>query len=171
MSKTYNLVGGGNVEKAVLAVKVTNGIPTSVTATNGSKTVNLTQQSVLPSGYTQLKYIESTGAQYINSGVECTSNLVVDMTVLWFEATNVAIAGGINVSGPPYFRHHLTPLVPYSTAIYWCQYNGDNYASIEGNLATNTIHTVHVDPVNGIATLDGDTKSFTPLPAPATTSP
>lgn len=45
MSRTFNMVGGGNVEKAVLAVTVTNGTPTSVTATKNGVSVSLVHDS------------------------------------------------------------------------------------------------------------------------------
>ena len=71
MSTTYNMaIVGNDALVATLNVEIKYGYATSVTATNGSKTVNLTKQGDdLPSGYTQLKYLESTGTQYIDTGV------------------------------------------------------------------------------------------------------
>jgi hypothetical protein len=107
MSKTYNLVGGGNIERAVLAIQVTNGNPTSVTATNGTKTVNLTLNGGLPSGYTQLEYLESTGTQYINTGIDLSSGGTVDIDFLYssfttYDNTNFATIWGTQNDSSPY---------------------------------------------------------------------
>lgn len=102
MSKTYNLVGGGNVEKSVLVVTVTNGTPTSVTATNGSKTVNLTRQGILPDGYTQLEYLESSGTQYINTGFKMSSGGKTETKAMYiaFSSGQCTVFGCQNAASP-----------------------------------------------------------------------
>lgn len=119
MSRTFNMVGGGG-GKAVLAVTVTNGTATSVTATKSGVSVSLTDSGGtwiaelpsfgawtvtitdgthtnsatvnastagiytvaiympdVPSAYTQLEYLESSGLQYIDTGVKPDANAIV----------------------------------------------------------------------------------------------
>ncbi len=43
---------------------------------------------LLPTGYTQLEYIEATGTQYIDTGIYCTSSLAVSLKIQY---TNIII--------------------------------------------------------------------------------
>ena len=63
---------------------------------------------LLPSGYTKVDYIESSGTQYIDTGVNADSNLrvVLDMAYLYAEDTNLTNVGVIN-SGDGYKRYHM----------------------------------------------------------------
>lgn len=123
MSKTFNMFANGGVEAPLLAIQATNGFPTSVTATNGTKTVNLTLNGELPSGYTQLEYIECTGTQYINTGVQSNND-----NVLTGSYTNTVAAASSVVdkyvfgiytyaSGQAYSRTQLS--VAYDGVIGW----------------------------------------------------
>lgn len=70
MSKVFNMVGGGGPAASIFVTGLSE--TDTVTATNGSKTkVGVWTQKpnpayVVPDGYTQLEYIESTGTQYID---------------------------------------------------------------------------------------------------------
>ena len=57
---------------------------------------SLTATAALPSGYTQLTYIASSGSQYINTGVvpQSNSRLVCD-----FQYTSLPASGGIAWNG------------------------------------------------------------------------
>ena len=74
MSKVFNMVGGGGGATASIFVKGLSQTDT-VTATNGSKTKVgvwtqiLNPAYVVPDGYTQLEYIESSGTQYIDTEI------------------------------------------------------------------------------------------------------
>lgn len=46
------------------------------------------KQSLLPSGYRQLEYLESTGTQYINTGVYADTDTEIDVTVAWTRIFN-----------------------------------------------------------------------------------
>ena len=84
MSKVFNMVGGGGGPAASIFVTGLSETDT-VTATKGAKTLNgkWTQKPnpdyVVPDGYTQLEYIESTGTQYINTGIILKQNYIVDL--------------------------------------------------------------------------------------------
>lgn len=45
-----------------------------LTSANAGQNITITQGSTLPSGFTQLEYIESTGTQYINTNVTNNDN-------------------------------------------------------------------------------------------------
>lgn len=72
MGVTYNLIlGGGASLPTTLNATVSGGTATAVTASLGSRSVSLEYvpgTSRLPSGYTELEYIESSGTQYIDTG-------------------------------------------------------------------------------------------------------
>lgn len=78
MSKVFNMVGGGGSAASIFVTGLSETY--TVTATNGSKTLTgkwmqkPNPESIsLPSGYTQLEYIESTGTQYIDTGLSLPS--------------------------------------------------------------------------------------------------
>ena len=81
MSKVFNMVGGGGGPAASIFVTGLSETDT-VTATNGVKTLNgkWTQKPNpayhnLPSGYTELEYIENNDGEYINTGItQSTAN-------------------------------------------------------------------------------------------------
>ncbi len=57
----------------------------------------------LPDGYTKLQYIESTGTQYINTGVvQDTKNFQVEFMISYADATNRYIFG-VSSESPMYF--------------------------------------------------------------------
>lgn len=126
--------------------------------------------SGLPSEYQRVEYIAGTGTQYINSGIECTSDLCVEYGFYYETTTNSAICGGIDTSygGSKYFRHHCTPLGP-SSGGYWLQYSSSNVASIPLSAAMNVKHDIAVDPVNGVAMFNGNQITFDALPSGLTT--
>lgn len=126
MSRTFNMVGGGGGNVATLAVAVTNGTATSVTAAKSGVSVSLTYSGGIwsaelpsfgtwtvtitdgthsntatvsatqaglysatiympdvPSEYTQLEYIESTGTQYINTGLVISGGGQIKTKFAW----------------------------------------------------------------------------------------
>ena len=107
MSTTYNMaiVGNASALVATLNVDVQYGQATNVIATKGSKTVALTQQGVLPSGYTQLEYLDSTGTQYIDTNwIPGTGTHSVEIDFEFLTAEGSVLFGGrpessVNVFG------------------------------------------------------------------------
>ena len=116
----------------------------------------LTEDSGLPAEYLQVEYLEGTGTQYIDSGIECTGDLSVEFKFRVPESLNSAICGGIDlntgISGV-YFRHHCTPDLK---ALYWIQNNsGGASVTLSQNMTVNTDYAVKIDAVNGVATVNG----------------
>lgn len=80
------LTQGGGTGGASASIFVTGlSEADTVTASKGGKTANgkwmqkPNPECVVPAGYTQLEYIESTGTQYINTGIKATSSIGVEI--------------------------------------------------------------------------------------------
>lgn len=118
----------------------------------------------IPSEYQRVEYIESSGTQYIDTGIECTSDLAVDFKAKCSSNVNTALCGGINTASP-YFRHHYSP---YNNNFYWIQYSNSSTSEITYSW-TYIDYVVTVDPTKGVATINGQEKTFTPLASNLTT--
>ena len=110
----------------------------------------------------EVEYLESSGTQYIDSGIECTSDLSVDFKVMWPSQVNAAICGGIKNLSSGYFRHHLSPYAQTNNPFYWIQADTAD-ASIKLAQTANTWYNISIDAVNGEAVINDVTKTFTPI--------
>lgn len=107
----------------------------------------------------EVEYLESTGTQCVDSGIECTSDLKVEFNGMFTTTVNAGACGGIaNLN--PYFRHHWSPS---DNNFYWIQYNNNSSSSIQMSSSANTWYIVTVDPVNGTASVNGTSKTFTAI--------
>lgn len=122
------------------------------------------QTGGLPGVYRAVEYLQSTGTQYIDSGIECTSDLSVNFKALYTTNDNAAICGGIGLKDDPiYFRHHCSP---FGTNFkYWLQQDSSSTSSITvldvGSI--NTIYEVSIDAITGRWSVNGISRSITPL--------
>lgn len=100
----YNFTDLNRVESAVklLAAALTSaGYPVEVTPV-------LKGGSRLPSGYTQLEYIESTGTQYIDTGVSAPEGCRVQCKVAYTSlSSTLAVVFGSHDAASPYYRNFL----------------------------------------------------------------
>ena len=117
-----------------------------------------------------VSYLESNGSQYIDSGVECTSDLKVEFKGSCTTVVNAACCGGIDLTNNPvYFRHHWSPHTASINAgghyslNYWCQKDSSFDASVNPPYTLGEVVEVMVDPVNGKATVNGTEYTFEPL--------
>lgn len=127
----------------------------------------------LPDEYQRVESISGTGEQYIDSGIECTSDLVVDFAFKTTNADNSAICGGIDTrQRPKYFRHHCSPTFSNNGVCYWIRsYNQTgSLPDVKGSAVKGAIATVMIDPVNGVAVVNGTSLTFTALPSGITTT-
>lgn len=124
-------------------------------------------QNVLPAEYQRVEYIEGTGTQYIDSGIECTSDLAVEFEFSVSTTVNMALAGGINTTSP-LFRHHASPYADY---MYSLAIATDGIPSV-ASPNIDTVYNIYVDPVAGTYKFTGDnyneSGTFTPLTARTT---
>lgn len=115
----------------------------------------------------QIEYLRGTGSPYIDSGIECTGDLSVEIKFRCSTLAGGNLAGGIyNNGGNVYFRHHLSP---DRSTIYWIQNNSSTNASIKLNFATNSWHTLAIDATNGSYLYDNTSGSFSPVSSTQTT--
>lgn len=126
-------------------------------------------KSILPPGARWVEYLESTGTQYIDSGIECTSDINVSFSAQCLTSVNLAMCGGIRTDQAPiYFRHHSSPSEPNA---YWCQNNAVNEASLklpQGTTSTDRL-TIEVYPRDGRGSINGTNYSFSQLQQGLTT--
>lgn len=121
------------------------------------------QNQGLPFGYEAVEYLESSGSQYIDSGVECTSQLIVSFKGQSLTDVNAACCGGINSElSPILFRHHWS--ISAKSFSYWCQYGQVALASIRPTVdSVVDVHTGYINPVLGNAIVDGSLITFAPI--------
>lgn len=133
----------------------------------GSQLVWEKSSPVLPYD-AEVEYLQSSGAAYIDTGIECTSDLKVQFEGLVETNANSAVCGGIsNASGSTYFRHHWTP---YNSNFYWIQRSSSSNSSVTFSYSTNTWYNVTIDPINGTASINGTSKTFTKITNSYTTN-
>ena len=125
----------------------------------------------LPANYQEIEYISAVDGAYIDSGIECTSDLIVEFIFRCYVETNNAICGAINVSNRPiYFRHHCTP---YSSGgvlnFYWIQNNSNSESIVLYPSEVGRTHYVYINPVDGTYKIDNTEGVFPALPPNLTT--
>lgn len=116
-----------------------------------------TVQSKLPSGYTQVDYIESDGNQYINTGVNADSNLSVKMNFSSNYHIQQRHMGAIKNDNGVYTRHHIT--INGSSAVnYLISYSGQTN-SAQNLLSTidDNKHYLNLDIYNKKVSVDEET--------------
>lgn len=128
---------------------------TQITA-DGNKEVEITSlygntsQNVLPSEYTKVEYIESTGTQYIDTGVIGASDLEAEVKVSFNEIPNdCCLLGSRNVNDRfyvfyiypgkfnigyynNYYNSNVTPVANQIYNMYTKLYNGDQKLDVDG---------------------------------------
>ena len=102
-----SLVTAGTANDAIQ-----NAINMEFTCANPPKCTlwDMTAQTHLPAGYTELEYIESTGTQYIDTGYVATNGFKVDFTIIPTDlkvSRSVMYIIGSHQSGPPYKRNFV----------------------------------------------------------------
>ena len=120
-----------------------------------------TEQRNLPDGYTQLEYIESTGTQYIDTGVVTQNGIGFDVTFLTNNSVvpgNMsygAILGGRASSGNNDFQ--ITTFTPAGSTMGTIR-NGPSTPVISAKISTNT--KLHISLISDVITYnDGTTAS------------
>lgn len=132
--------------------------------------INGTNRKTFPDEYQRVEYIKGTGTQYIDSGIECTSDLAVRYAFEVSTMVNSALCGGIDTR-IPIFRHHGSPY-DYGTGAskYMYSLSINEMQVIPLNIQApqiNTRYDVFVDPALGIYAFTGpdynEQGSFDPL--------
>ena len=111
--------------------------------------------------YTEVEYLESTGTQWIDTGIAGTSDLCVDFMVSTETAPNQACCGFIQQISGGYFRHHYSP--DKVNAAYWIQMDASITPSLLVAWEQDKKYHIVIDPTTGNATINDTNYTFTPL--------
>ena len=112
--------------------------------------------AILPSEYTQVDYIRSTGGQYIDTGINADTNLRTILDISFINPTNAnQTMGAINI-GTPNKRYHL--LSGSNSIAFWV--NDANYGII--NSASTDRHLWDLNVPEGKVVLDNTTTTTIP---------
>ena len=118
----------------------------------------------------EVEYLESSGTQYIDSGIECTSDLSVKFRAKWPSDANASICGGIIQISNGYFRHHCSPYNRTNDKpFYWIQADTDGASIRNITTSANTWYEVEIDATSGTAKINTTNKTFTPISTLQTT--
>ena len=109
----------------------------------------------------RVEYLESTGTQYIDTGIAGTSDLCVDFMVSTKTSPNQSCCGVIQQISSGYFRHHYSP--DKSNAGYWIQMDASNNSSLLVEWRQDKKYHFVIDPTTGNATINNTKYTFTPL--------
>ena len=136
-------------------------------------TGTLTAGNFVPPPKEYVDYIDSDGNSYIDSGIECTSDLKIKFKGSCPTNVNKACCGGIDMRyAPTYFRYHWTPTrLPNQEELFgfFCQ-NDAKIASInDPHIPIGTVVEATIDAPNGTAVVNGTKRYFIELTGGLTT--
>ena len=116
--------------------------------------------AILPAGYTQVEYIESTGTQYIDTGIKPTNNTKIDITYSSNSFNHFLFGSRKNISGDDQQRFiiYLALGSGETKARLNPQYANTNYPNI-GNATVGTKYNVVMDS-NGVLQDGVSVQSF-----------
>ena len=107
----------------------------------------------------EVEYLRGTGTQYIDTGIECTSDLSVKIKFRCSTSDNSALAGGIYNNGSNvYFRHHLSPAS--NNAFYWLRNGSATTASLTYGWSVNSWIEFELDTTNKTYYINGTTGTI-----------
>ena len=111
-------------------------------------------ESRLPQGYTELEYIESTGTQYIDTGIISSSNvkITIDYMILGYSNTGGTRASCVMRVSNSAGRVNIIPIITNSgnqMQFGW----GNTYQNF--SFTTNINQKYHAEIDNGVLTIDG----------------
>lgn len=116
--------------------------------------------SILPSGYTQVDYIQSSGTQYIDTGFKATPKTKIEATVQFTQVTPAQQ----RVFGNSYRETDglvFTTYISGNGYFAWaCQNNTGNWTST-GITADTNKHTFTMDSLNNLFSLDNYNATIT----------
>lgn len=117
----------------------------------------------VPDEYRKVEYLESSGTQYFDSGIEAKYSVGIYTKFQCLSIVNAAICGAINrgeTSGY-YNRHHLSPA---GNIGYWYAKNSSiNSSTIKDTVNDTAINTFYLNPATGVYKVNNSTSHFTAL--------
>ena len=128
-------------------------------AGTGSFLRGKTIDPVLPDGFIQLEYIESSGTQYIDTGFAPNSNtrIVAEMAYVSFTNSTCGLIGSSNSSGIEFYYYSST-----SAQRYLYLFNSTDNNSENTEVATGTKLYIDLAKTSATVTVDGSIYDMTP---------
>ena len=134
--------------------------PQDIHVVTGNNTIHVLKpgEVVLPSNYTQLDYIESTGTQYIDTGINADSNkrVVMDMQYTDISNNNNTNMFAIRSTDTGVIRFHVM-----LNSIFSFFAGNSNVPVNQINVRDTNRHLFDFDVKNGKVILDNITQNFT----------
>lgn len=103
----------------------------------------------LPTGYTQVEYIESTGTQYIDTGFAASEGFITSAVFEFTTLKSGAFIVGSHNTTTPYGRNGFCP----TDNLLWQLALGDNLAASATPVVAGTKYTVEASTVKGASYL------------------
>ena len=107
----------------------------------------------LPKGYTELEYIQSSGEQYIDTGINSADGLKIKVKFSVSEVSGSNYVFGANSVGGKSRTQFL-----YTSSMMWCGW-GDSY---QGNIPRNIDTSAHVIEASNVGFVFDDVQIYTP---------
>ena len=99
----------------------------------------------LPSGYTQVEYIQSSGSQYIDLGIQAKNNLAFEFVMSWVSVpSDAGFCGARKGTAPRFYPLYYYQRWTYGYDNYYRDPEADNSTAAAG-----TIYTVQTELSNG----------------------
>lgn len=118
----------------------------------------------VPDGYSKVEYLESSGTQYIDSGVEAKYSVGIYTKFQCLSSKNAALCGVINRTEVAGYnnRHHLSP---WNNQIsYWYTKSSNTSSStIRDSINVTAVNTFYLNPATEVYKVNNSTGSFTAL--------
>lgn len=114
---------------------------------------------VLPDGFVQIEYIESSGTQYIDTGFKPDSNtkIVAEMAYVRFDNNTCGLVGSSGSAGIEFYYYSST-----SSQRYIYMFNSTDNNSANAPLALGTKLYIDLAKTNATVTVDGTVYTMTP---------
>ncbi len=146
---TPTILGGAVAEYTGTAQKIVTDLPSGmkyIIRTDKIDTTNIDAGKIVPTGYTALDYLQSTGTQYIDTGVLASGDTRVVIDWQFNDITNAQQRIFGNMTGSDSFNFEI--YLNSHFGISYC-YNDDNGNWVNTQVAADTER--HVFDLNGLA--------------------
>lgn len=114
------------------------------------------RQGKLPAGYTQLEYIQSTGTQYIDTGLTATDNTGIKIKYCYTASGSSAISGIFMSTSPRRDTLFISSNSGQTDSTLFCAHRGVTFTT-STDIALNTDYTCEINYLNSGEAYFGDT--------------
>lgn len=122
----------------------------------GYKIYGNSKQQLLPDGYTQLEYIQSSGTQYIDTGITATDNTGIKIKYCYTASGSSAISGIFMSTSPRQDTLFISSNSGQTNSTLFCAHRGVTFTT-SIDIALNTDYTCEINYLNSGEAYFGDT--------------